>query len=530
MRTSFFSLYICLLVNFINVSAQIESYDILVTEIMADPTPNLGFLPNEEYFELYNNSDNPINLRLLQIQVGTRTYTPPDTTLNSGQYIALFDTPTLKNSGDSIVVLNNDNLIHRVDYRPSWITDGFKRDGGWSLEMIDLAKPCLGSGNWDASANSNGGSPNVSNSLISEFNSELLTVENWFTIGDSVVHLNFNLPIESIQMNYNYDVNYNQVTLYTPINETTQNIAINSATTCFEATFNDTTLIVQQPELPTKGDIVINEILFNPTEQGYDYIEVHNISDKAIDLNKVLFSEYDVNGDLKPGNQLCTEPYIILPQGFTVLCSNKEWLLQQYGFMLNVTETKLPNMNNDEDEILLITPSGTVIDSLAYSSSWHHHTINDEKGKSLEKIIASNANNASNWATASFTQNYGTPGTVNSQSPNDLISAVNEIFTITNDVITPNGDGYNDYLLISAHLKTTNQQVSITVFDAKGVEVQKFINQKTVGTNELITWNCTLNDGRTLSAGAYLLFCNTFDLDTGTSTTEKITFYINQPW
>lgn len=523
------SFYICLSANLMSQQAQLKPYDLLITEIMADPSPNLGYLPNDEYFELYNNSSNAIDLSLVTVSVGTRTYSPPDTILAPNEYIAFFDTPTLKNSGDSVIILFNEKPIHRVDYLPSWIDDGFKANGGWSLEIIDLNKPCLGKVNWAASASPEGGTPNFENSIISEINTENINIENWFTKGDSAVVIKFNLSIKSIEATSNYHINYDEVTLNMPISTTPQSTLISNATTCFKANFSDTILIIQQPELPTRGDLVINEVLFNPTSTGHDYLEVYNISSKAIDLSKVLFSEYDAAGDLKPGTGLSSEPYVILPGAFAVICPNINWLSNKYGSKTNFIQNQLPNLNNNEDEVLLITTNGAVIDALTYTSNWHHYTINDEKGKALEKIIAVNDNIASNWTTASFSQNYGTPGRINSQSPNKSSTSTNS-FSIANNVITPNGDGIQDYLIINTNLQTPNQLVSITIFDSKGFELKKLLEQNTIGPNEVITWDGLLDNGNHLSAGTYVVFCNVFNANTNETKVEKMIFYINQPW
>ena len=41
---------------------------------MSDPNPTIG-LPNEEYLEIYNNSQNPIQLGSVEITIGNNKYT-----------------------------------------------------------------------------------------------------------------------------------------------------------------------------------------------------------------------------------------------------------------------------------------------------------------------------------------------------------------------------------------------------------------------------------------------------------------------
>ena len=47
------------------------------------------------------------------------------------------------------------------------------------------------------------------------------------------------------------------------------------------------------PETAIPGDLVINEILFDPYTGGYDWIEVYNNSSKLIELQNWSLANYD---------------------------------------------------------------------------------------------------------------------------------------------------------------------------------------------------------------------------------------------
>ena len=47
----------------------------------------------------------------------------------------------------------------------SWYQNAVKKDGGWTLEMIDTKNPCAGISNWKASIDTRGGSPGKKNSI-----------------------------------------------------------------------------------------------------------------------------------------------------------------------------------------------------------------------------------------------------------------------------------------------------------------------------------------------------------------------------
>ena len=135
--------------------------DVLIDEIMADPSPPVS-LPNVEWIELRNSSSTNINLAGWKInssssQSGTMPsfLLKPDSFVlvctNSavaalsafGPTISVTSFPSLNNSGDLLYLISKENkVIHAVSYSDSWYQNQLKRDGGWTLEMIDTKSPC----------------------------------------------------------------------------------------------------------------------------------------------------------------------------------------------------------------------------------------------------------------------------------------------------------------------------------------------------------------------------------------------------
>src|ERR1019366_7954132 len=153
--------------------------DVIINELFPDPSPPVG-LPGAEFIEIYNRSTKTFNLKgwLLGDVTGssvittTNFYFAPqeyliickdvDTLLYKpfGRVVGMSSFPSLNNTGDNIYLTDNNQLIvDSVDYSDTWYQNTSKKNGGWTLELIQPngSTNCPPSVNWTASNNSNGG-------------------------------------------------------------------------------------------------------------------------------------------------------------------------------------------------------------------------------------------------------------------------------------------------------------------------------------------------------------------------------------
>jgi len=65
-----------------------QVYDVVINEIMADPTPPVG-LPEYEYLELYNQTESDIDLEGWTLTIGTSRKTFSAVIIPSGNYLIL---------------------------------------------------------------------------------------------------------------------------------------------------------------------------------------------------------------------------------------------------------------------------------------------------------------------------------------------------------------------------------------------------------------------------------------------------------
>ena len=83
-----------------------------------------------------------------------------------GKTISVTSFPSLDNDGDQLVLSTaQGKTIHAVNYSSNWYQNELKKNGGWSLEMIDTKNPCSGFSNWIASVDPSGGTPGRKNSV-----------------------------------------------------------------------------------------------------------------------------------------------------------------------------------------------------------------------------------------------------------------------------------------------------------------------------------------------------------------------------
>lgn len=168
----------------VNKEIQIETVtafrQIVINEIYADYNPSAAGLPDEEYIELFNLSDFPIQLQdfsvngqqLSTYEIASKSYvivvdeSNVSEFENFGEVVTVSSFPSLVNGGMLLELKDNlGNLVDSLTYSSSWYQDESKKDGGFSLEQINPERLCNYQGNWMASGDEKGGTPGAQNSV-----------------------------------------------------------------------------------------------------------------------------------------------------------------------------------------------------------------------------------------------------------------------------------------------------------------------------------------------------------------------------
>ena len=530
--------------------------DIIINEIFADPSNENG-LPQHEFIEIYNRSKKQFSLKNWQLSDASTSsiITNEDDSIFAGEHIILCnitDTllyqsygktiginsfPSLNNTGDNIYLKENSNtLIDSVCYVDSWYKNSKKKDGGWTLELINSNYNihCPPSENWIASNSATGGSPGQVNSVnTNDFSAPLITEIN--ISSSSSIQLLFNEVLDSSTIkntsmytidngvgNPNYseidELNYKRITLHF-YKDLKPNLAytlyLNAISDCSGNSVNyNSPYSFIIPDKANTNDLVINEILTDPKEGGVDFIEIYNRSEKTIDLKTISVAQFDTINNLPIYPKRITESsMMIYPKQYLVISKNQSVIKNQYT-ILNpsafIDIASMPTMNISNGAICLLS-ANTIIDYLKYYESMHFALLNETKGVSLERIDFNRpGNEPTNWHSASQNCGLATPGYENSQYTN--IPETQHDVLLYPELFSPNDDGINDILGISYHLKNSGYTGNISIFDSNGNRIKQLVKNELLGTQGSYTWD-GINDSREKARiGIYVVFFEAFNL------------------
>ena len=539
-------------------------YDIIIDEIMADPTPVVG-LPDAEWIELRNTSGFDINLQNWRIGKPSGQSGPmPSYVLKKdsfvivctgsavaalsafGPTISVTSFPSLGNAGDLLYLRSVEgNIIHSVNYSDAWYQNELKQQGGWTLEMIDSNNPCSGMSNWKASNDASGGTPARKNSvdavnadatapklvrayapdnlhIVLVFSESLdstsAALAASYTVSDGI-----GVPQTALPLSFTFD--RVRLALSTPL--TSNKIYTVTATAVTDCSGNpvantNNTARVGLYENLQKYDIVVNEILFNPRPNGNDYVEIYNRSNKIISLRNAYLANRNTAGNIASITQLSTEDYLLFPQDYLLITEDMSLVLNNYvannpdAFI----EINMPSYNDDEGNVILLNEQGAIVDEIPYKDDWHFKLIGDEEGVALERINFDDTtvNNpstaideqAANWHSAATSVNFGTPTYKNSQYRID--AGVQGTIKTSPDIISPDNDGMDDFLTIDFNFPEPGYVANITIFDAAGRRVRYLQRSALLGTKGYFRWDGLGEKNEKLPVGIYVVYTEVFNL------------------
>ena len=130
-----------------------------------------------------------------------------------------------------------------------------------------------------------------------------------------------------------------------------------------------------------QGDILFNEVLFNPLPGDPDYLELYNCSEKIIDASRLqVVSVNDASGDKSEAVPVSDEERCILPGEYYAITTDTKKISERY-FSTDpdhLFETgSLPSMPDDKGHLILYNRELDQIDELVYNDDMHYSLLSD---------------------------------------------------------------------------------------------------------------------------------------------------------
>ena len=488
--------------------------ELVITEIMADPTPSHG-LPEREYLEIFNRGSDTLTVKGILLIVGPDTAYLTDGLMVPGERMILCSTgsrtdllpygrvmavksfPSLNDAGEVMALRNPDgSLVHAVSYGPEFLGDGPRSGGGWAAELTDTDNPFNEPYAWAPSSDPSGGTPGRVNSAV-------LTVADtrcprviaaWpasaGTVGilfDETVMLAGAGPWQADGKETEPAVSgdpADRIALARLQEELTAGevitLLIPPQMTDFAGNapcYNE--IRTGLPSDPTPGDIMFNELLPDPAGKGSEYLELYNNSEKVFDLSRL----YLAGSSTAAATAFTLIHRLLLPGGYVALTTGKEDLSARYPCSDEESlfrADRLPVLPDEEGRVILYDRNMNVIDRVDYSSEMHMIFLSGTEGVALEKVSpAFPSDVASNWHSATASCIYGSPG-----APNSVLleqAAADEGLTLSAGRISPDGDGFEDLISVGVFPGGEENVISVTVFSDRGYPVRRLAERATAG-------------------------------------------------
>ncbi len=546
-----------LLSLYVSVTAQTNGHitvypaagDVVISEIMADPTPSRG-LPEREYLEITNRTGDSLltggimliagsdtaflaegwivpGERIILCSSGSRSYLLP-----YGRVMAVKSFPSLNDAGELLALRDpGGSLIHAVSYGPEFLGDGPRSGGGWSAELADMDNPFNEPYAWGPSVDPTGGTPGRVNSTVMAVPDTRcprilaiwpVTTDTIAVLFDETVMLAGGEPwlADGRPTLPSLSGDHADRTVLVPLTEplspaTILTIHIPPQVTDFAGNgpcINE--LMTGIPSDPLSGELLFNELMPDPPEGYSEYLEVYNNSGKVIDLSRLFLA----GGSSAAAISITGIPRQILPHGYLALTTGREEFGKQYPCADEnaiYRADRLPALPDDRGTLILYDKNMNIIDRVDYYSGMHLMYLSGTDGVALEKVSCSMASDVPGyWRSATETCNWGTPGAPNPLAIEDPGEGAG--LTLSSKRVSPDGDGYEDVISVDIFPGGEDNIISVTVFNDRGYPVRRLAERFYAGTGTRFIWDGLDDNGVRLPAGLYLITAESYN-NTGTS-------------
>ena len=258
-----------------------------------------------------------------------------------------------------------------------------------------------------------------------------------------------------------------------------------------------------------QNGLMLSELLYQPQSGEAEYVELYNPTAATIDLSEYMIIRW-IGDSL--GTRYPLPSFTVGAHSYVVLTKDAASVAENYpGTQLSrLVECRLPTYPNDGGTVVLADSSGRVVERFDYSPAMHSRLLRNKAGVSLERrTFERPCNEPSNWFSAASTSNYGTPTLPNSQSEEWLAEEAS--FEFSSELISPDGDDYQDELTIDYKLETSDIYATITLYEAAGHPVRRLLNNALLGSHGALLWDGRDENGNRVRSGRYVLIIKLYN-------------------
>lgn len=243
------------------------------------------------------------------------------------------------------------------------------------------------------------------------------------------------------------------------------------------------------------GDVVINEIMFQPQPDLCEWLEIYNPGSHVINLRDWRISDQDTTEK----RLLESHSAQIAPGMFGVIAQDSS-LFQFFSFdeKAYIIIKDFPNLNNLSDDVFLYDPLGEVIDQIHYLQDW-----GNGEGVSIERIqYEISGLDSSNWSPSAAYEGM-TPGFKNSVFT-EIVSST-ETLSVSPNPFSPDGDGFEDVTVISYLVDMTTSTINLRIYDVRGRCIRTLLGAVFSGSQGHVIWDGLDDSGSRARMGIYIV-------------------------
>ncbi len=538
-----------------------EVHDVVISEFTPRPVPGADF----RFLEIFNASDKFLDISRWVIgrsgqQVVLSTTKNEPLILYPGRFALLSPNPGIFNVPDTVLLVNvnlpafgrtQDAIWLRSD--DGILIDSIRYDTSWnhalmdgrSVEKRNLRYAGMDSDNWAKHPVSH--SAGAGNQSQSIFETEPV-IGSIVSLSETRYQVRFSrfmklteatgIQIDGRQPSETYSSIWTGNILDFTLQEKPSWFRTRSATVTisFLSSYDGKNTYHLSKEISQpleKGDLVINEILYQPIQDRYagfpdqsEFVEFKNLRSFSISLEGVFLRDTeDKDGTYRTWVPLDSKNWQIEANGYAVIYPDTARLFHKTRLASFFDLADANNFARSDRMTLGLTTSGRgvyvsnakvkTIDSVYYRPQWHHPLLGDTRGVSLERISATGTSTGINWSSSAAVRG-GTPGDRNSVAFEEFgESRASKSIEIHPNPFSPDLDGHQDFMTVSIVFPQPGFLTRIRIYDRFGRLVRDLVRDEIAGSSFLSIWDGRNMQNNLLTTGIYIVHVQASHFENG---------------